>query len=129
MDKTTKRNIIALGSCLVIASVVTGANFWSRLYFPAVSTLFDRSDFSLPREELKYSQFIQELEEGKISRATMSRDTQTFVITRNDGSRAFVNPVPSTKDSSGESRLKRDMDLIRLFVDHDVDVEVSPIKR
>ena len=62
---------------------------------------------------LRYSDFIEAVQDNQISRVMLSPDRGTAQVVESDGSRAEVNLAP-------------DKDLLKLLTDHDVDIAVQP---
>ena len=83
----------------------------------AVGTAFlDRPDPATAARTLRYSDFIEAVQEDQVSRVTISPDRGSAVIVENDGRRAEVNLAP-------------DKDLLKLLTDHDVDIAVQPTRQ
>ncbi|MDJ0724940.1 MAG: ATP-dependent metallopeptidase FtsH/Yme1/Tma family protein, partial [Prochloraceae cyanobacterium] len=61
----------------------------------------------------KYSQFLQEVESGKVETVQLSSDRAKAIVTREDGVQVLVN-IPS------------DSDLIDTLTDNGVDISVKP---
>ncbi|WP_036892144.1 MULTISPECIES: ATP-dependent zinc metalloprotease FtsH [Prochlorococcus] len=79
-----------------------------------VGTAFlDRPNQSQESRTLRYSDFIEAVQENQISRVFISPDNGTAQIIENDGGRAAVNLAP-------------DNDLLQLLTEHDVDIAVQP---
>ena len=62
---------------------------------------------------LRYSDFIEAVQEKQITRILISPDKGTAQVVKNDGSRALVNLAP-------------DQELLKLLTDNDVDIAVQP---
>ena len=83
----------------------------------AVGTAFlDRPDPSVTAQTLRYSDFIEAVQEDQVSRVLISPDRGTAQVIENDGRRAEVNLAP-------------DRDLLKLLTDHNVDIAVQPTRR
>ena len=83
----------------------------------AVGTAFlDRPDPATAARTLRYSDFVEAVQEDQVSRVTISPDRGSAVIVENDGRRAEVNLAP-------------DKDLLKLLTDHDVDIAVQPTRQ
>ncbi len=92
------------------------------LYVLAVITVIfiGTSLFDTPRTEnstktLRYSDFIEAVQDKEISRVLISPDNGTAQVVENDGSRSEVNLAP-------------DKDLLKILTENDVDIAVSPTK-
>ncbi len=82
-----------------------------------VGTAFlDRPNQSQESKQLRYSDFIEAVEDRQISRVFISPDNGTAKIIQNDGSRAEVNLAP-------------DKDLIQILTENDVDIAVQPAQQ
>ncbi len=82
-----------------------------------VGTAFlDRPNESQESRKLRYSDFIEAVEENQISRVFISPDNGTAKIIENDGSRAEVTLAP-------------DKDLLQILTDNNVDVAVQPVQQ
>ena len=83
----------------------------------AVGTAFlDRPDPATAARTLRYSDFVEAVQENQVSRVTISPDRGSAVIVENDGRRAEVNLAP-------------DKDLLKLLTDHNVDIAVQPTRQ
>ena len=83
----------------------------------AVGTAFlDRPDPATAARTLRYSDFVEAVQEEQVSRVTISPDRGSAVIVENDGRRAEVNLAP-------------DKDLLKLLTDHNVDIAVQPTRQ
>ncbi len=80
------------------------------------TALLDKPDPSRDSKTLRYSDFIEAVEENQISRVTISPDNGTAQIIENDGSRAEVTLAP-------------DNDLLQLLTEHNVDIGVQPTRQ
>ncbi len=65
---------------------------------------------------IRYSDFVEAVEENQISRVLISPDQGTAQVIENDGSRAQVNLAP-------------DKDLLKLLTAHNVDIAVQPSRQ
>ena len=82
----------------------------------AVGTAFlDRPDPATAARTLRYSDFVEAVQEDQVSRVTISPDRASALIVENDGRRAEVNLAP-------------DKDLLKLLTDHNVDIAVQPTR-
>lgn len=80
----------------------------------AVGTAFlDRPDPANAPRTLRYSDFVEAVQDNEISRVLISPDRGTAQVVENDGRRAVVNLAP-------------DKDLLKLLTDHNVDIAVQP---
>ncbi|MFQ6539628.1 ATP-dependent zinc metalloprotease FtsH3 [Aphanothece stagnina] len=80
----------------------------------AVGTAFlDRPDPANAPRTLRYSDFVEAVQDNEVSRVVISPDRGTAQVVENDGRRAVVNLAP-------------DKDLLKLLTDHDVDIAVQP---
>ncbi|WP_115015990.1 ATP-dependent zinc metalloprotease FtsH [Synechococcus sp. UW140] len=83
----------------------------------AVGTAFlDRPDPATAARTLRYSDFVEAVQEDQVSRVTISPDRGSALIVENDGRRAEVNLAP-------------DKDLLKLLTDHNVDIAVQPTRQ
>ena len=65
---------------------------------------------------LRYSDFVEAVQEDQVSRVMIAPDQGTAQVVENDGSRAVVNLAP-------------DKDLLKLLTAHDVDIAVQPTRQ
>jgi cell division protease FtsH len=80
----------------------------------AVGTAFlDRPNPANAPRTLRYSDFVEAVQDNEVSRVLISPDRGTAQVVENDGRRAMVNLAP-------------DKDLLKLLTDHDVDIAVQP---
>ena len=80
----------------------------------AVGTAFlDRPDPANAPRTLRYSDFVEAVQDNEVSRVLISPDRGTAQLVENDGRRAVVNLAP-------------DKDLLKLLTDHNVDIAVQP---
>ena len=83
----------------------------------AVGTAFlDRPDPATAARTLRYSDFVEAVQEDQVSRVTISPDRGSALIVENDGRRAEVNLAP-------------DKDLLKMLTDHNVDIAVQPSRQ
>ncbi len=80
------------------------------------STLLQRPNQSEGPSTLRYSDFIEAVQDKQVSRVFLSPDNETAQIIENDGSRAEVNLAP-------------DQDLLQLLTENDVDIAVQPAQQ
>ncbi len=82
-----------------------------------VGTAFlERPNQSEGSKTLRYSDFIEAVQDKQISRVFISPDNGSAQIIENDGSRAEVNLAP-------------DQDLLQLLTENDVDIAVQPTQQ
>jgi cell division protease FtsH len=79
----------------------------------ALGTAFFDKQPQSGRETWRYSQFIQEVEKGRIERVSLSSDRSKALVTSLDGNKVVVN-------------LPNDPDLIDILTKHNVDISVLP---
>ena len=77
------------------------------------SAFFDKPSPTKASRTLRYSEFIEAVQEKQISRVLISPDKGTAQIVESDGNRALVNLAP-------------DQQLLQLLTDNDVDIAVQP---
>ncbi|MBS0016004.1 MAG: ATP-dependent zinc metalloprotease FtsH3 [Arthrospira sp. SH-MAG29] len=75
------------------------------------TTLFDKQPQS--RETWKYSTFVQEVQQNRVERVSISADRTKALVTAQDGSKILVN-------------LPNDPDLINILSQNNVDIAVQP---
>ncbi|AMW29690.1 cell division protein FtsH [Limnospira platensis NIES-39] len=75
------------------------------------TTLFDQQPQS--RETWKYSTFVQEVQQNRVERVSISADRTKALVTAQDGSKILVN-------------LPNDPDLINILSENNVDIAVQP---
>ncbi len=80
------------------------------------TALLEKPNPSRDPRILRYSDFIEAIQENQISRVMISPDNGTAQIIENDGSRAEVTLAP-------------DNDLLQLLTEHNVDIAVQPTKQ
>jgi cell division protease FtsH len=82
-----------------------------------VGTAFlDRPDPATAARTLRYSDFVESVQEDQVSRVLLSPDRGTAQIVETDGRRAEVNLAP-------------DKDLLKMLTDHNVDIAVQPSRQ
>ena len=96
---------IGLGALLVLAIVVIAPAFFGGAGGPQPEA-----------RSLRYSDFVERVQEDQISRVLLSPDRGTAQIVETDGRRAEVNLAP-------------DKDLLKLLTDHNVDIAVQPSRQ
>jgi len=83
----------------------------------AIGTAFlDRPDPANAPRNLRYSDFIEAVQDKQIARVLISPDRGTAQVVENDGNRAVVNLAP-------------DKDLLKLLSDNNVDIAVQPSRQ
>ncbi len=80
------------------------------------TSFIDRPQQSTASKILRYSDFIEAVEDNQISRVLISPDRGTAQVIENDGRRSAVNLAP-------------DKDLLNLLNDHNVDIAVQPTRQ
>ncbi len=80
------------------------------------SAFFDQPDPAKTAKVLRYSEFLEAVEDNQISRVLISPDKGSAQIVENDGSRSKVNLAP-------------DKDLLELLTQHNVDIAVQPVNQ
>ena len=96
---------IGLGALLVLAIVVIAPAFFGGASGPQPEA-----------RSLRYSDFVERVQDDQISRVLLSPDRGTAQIVETDGRRAEVNLAP-------------DKDLLKLLTDHNVDIAVQPSRQ
>ena len=96
---------IGLGALLVLAIVVIAPAFFGGAGNPQPEA-----------RSLRYSDFVERVQEDQVSRVLLSPDRGTAQIVETDGRRAEVNLAP-------------DKDLLKLLTDHNVDIAVQPSRQ
>ena len=96
---------IGLGALLVLAIVVIAPAFFGGGSGPQPEA-----------RSLRYSDFVERVQEDQVSRVLLSPDRGTAQIVETDGRRAEVNLAP-------------DKDLLKLLTDHNVDIAVQPSRQ
>ena len=77
------------------------------------SAFFDKPSPTRATRTLRYSDFIEAVQDKQVSRVLISPDKGTAQIVESDGNRALVNLAP-------------DQELLQLLTDNDVDIAVQP---
>ncbi|WP_413442062.1 ATP-dependent zinc metalloprotease FtsH [Synechococcus sp. MIT S1220] len=95
---------IGLYVLLVVVVIVVGTAF------------LDRDDPATAARTLRYSDFVEAVQENQVSRVLISPDRGTAQVVENDGRRAEVNLAP-------------DKDLLGLLTEHNVDIAVAPTRQ
>ncbi len=80
------------------------------------TTFLDRPDTANASRTIRYSDFVEAIQENQISRVLISPDRGTAQVIENDGSRSEVNLAP-------------DKDLLNLLTENDVDIAVQPTRQ
>tara|TARA_B100000029_G_scaffold19442_2_gene19467 strand:+ start:1597 stop:3411 length:1815 start_codon:yes stop_codon:yes gene_type:complete len=80
------------------------------------TAFFDRPDQPAATRTLRYSDFVEAIEDNQISRVLLAPDKGTAQIIEADGGRALVNLAP-------------DQDLLKLLTDNNVDIAVQPTRQ
>ncbi len=79
------------------------------------TSVFDKPSTENATKTLRYSDFIEAVQDKEISRVLISPDSGTAQVVENDGSRSEVNLAP-------------DKDLLKILTENDVDIAVTPTK-
>ena len=95
---------VGLYVLLVVVVIVVGTAF------------LDRPDPTTAARTLRYSDFVESVQEDQVSRVLLSPDRGTAQIVETDGRRAEVNLAP-------------DKDLLKMLTDHNVDSAVQPSRQ
>lgn len=95
---------VGLYVLLVVVVIVVGTAF------------LDRPDPSTAARTLRYSDFVEAVQDNQVSRVLISPDRGTAQVVENDGRRAEVNLAP-------------DKDLLKLLTEHNVDIAVQPTRQ
>jgi cell division protease FtsH len=95
---------VGLYVLLVVVVIVVGTAF------------LDRPDPATAARTLRYSDFVESVQEDQVSRVLLSPDRGTAQIVETDGRRAEVNLTP-------------DKDLLKMLTDHNVDIAVQPSRQ
>ncbi|AII42342.1 cell division protein FtsH [Synechococcus sp. KORDI-100] len=95
---------IGLYVLLVVVVVVVGTAF------------LDRPNPATTARTLRYSDFVEAVQEDQVSRVLISPDRGTAQVVENDGRRAEVNLAP-------------DKELLGLLTQHNVDIAVQPTRQ
>ncbi|EAQ68631.1 cell division protein FtsH1 [Synechococcus sp. RS9909] len=95
---------VGLYVLLVVVVIVVGTAF------------LERPDPSTAARTLRYSDFVEAVQDNQVSRVLISPDRGTAQVVENDGRRAEVNLAP-------------DKDLLKLLTEHNVDIAVQPTRQ
>ena len=95
---------IGLYVLLVVVVIVVGTAF------------LDRPDPATAARTMRYSDFVEAVQENQVSRVVLSPDRGTAQVVENDGRRAEVNLAP-------------DKELLGMLTKHDVDIAVQPTRQ
>ncbi len=79
------------------------------------TSIFDKPKTENATKTLRYSDFIEAVQDKEVSRVLLSPDNGTAQVVENDGSRSEVNLAP-------------DKDLLKILTENDVDIAVTPTK-
>ncbi len=79
------------------------------------TSVFDKPNTENATKTLRYSDFIEAVQDREVSRVLLSPDSGTAQVVENDGSRSEVNLAP-------------DKDLLKILTENDVDIAVTPTK-
>ncbi|MDC3232285.1 ATP-dependent zinc metalloprotease FtsH [Prochlorococcus sp. AH-716-A09] len=79
------------------------------------TSVFDKPKTENATKTLRYSDFIEAVQDKEVSRVLLSPDNGTAQVVENDGSRSEVNLAP-------------DKDLLKVLTENDVDIAVTPTK-
>ncbi len=79
------------------------------------TSVFDKPNTENATKTLRYSDFIEAVQDNEVSRVLLSPDNGTAQVVENDGSRSEVNLAP-------------DKDLLKILTENDVDIAVTPTK-
>ncbi len=79
------------------------------------TSVFDKPNTENATKTLRYSDFIEAVQDKEVSRVLISPDNGTAQVVENDGSRSEVNLAP-------------DKDLLKILTENDVDIAVTPTK-
>ncbi len=79
------------------------------------TSVFDKPNTDNATKTLRYSDFIEAVQDKEVSRVLLSPDSGTAQVVENDGSRSEVNLAP-------------DKDLLKILTENDVDIAVTPTK-
>ena len=87
------------------------------IVFIALGTAFlDRPNPTNAPRTLRYSDFVEAVQQNEVSRVLIAPDRGTAQVVENDGQRAQVNLAP-------------DKDLLKLLTEHNVDIAVQPARQ
>ena len=79
------------------------------------TSILDKPSAENATKTLRYSDFIEAVQEKEVSRVLISPDNGTAQVVENDGSRSEVNLAP-------------DKDLLKILTENDVDIAVQPTR-
>ena len=79
------------------------------------TSILDKPNAESATKTLRYSDFIEAVQEKEVSRVLISPDNGTAQVVENDGSRSEVNLAP-------------DKDLLKILTENDVDIAVQPTR-
>ena len=79
------------------------------------TSILDKPNAESASKTLRYSDFIEAVQEKEVSRVLISPDNGTAQVVENDGSRSEVNLAP-------------DKDLLKILTENDVDIAVQPTR-
>ena len=79
------------------------------------TSVFDKPNTENTNKTLRYSDFVEAVQDKEVSRVLLSPDNGTAQVVENDGSRSVVNLAP-------------DKDLLKILTENDVDIAVTPTK-
>ena len=79
------------------------------------TSVFDKPNAENATKTLRYSDFIEAVQDNDVSRVLLSPDNGTAQVIENDGSRSIVNLAP-------------DKDLLKILTENNVDIAVTPTK-
>ncbi len=79
------------------------------------TSVFDKPNTENATKTLRYSDFIEAVQDKEVSRVLLSPDNGTAQVIENDGSRSEVNLAP-------------DKDLLKILTENNVDIAVTPTK-
>jgi len=79
------------------------------------TSVFDKPNTENATKTLRYSDYIEAVQDKEISRVLISPDNATAQVVENDGSRSEVNLAP-------------DKDLLKILTENNVDIAVTPTK-
>lgn len=80
------------------------------------TAFFDRPNPATASRTLRYSDFIEAVQDNQVSRVLISPDRASAQVVESDGSRAQVNLAP-------------DKDLLKLLTEYNVDIAVQPTRQ
>ena len=95
---------VGLYVLIVILVIIVGTAF------------FDQPDPATATRTLRYSDFVEAVQDNQVSRVLLSPDKGTAQVVESDGGRALVNLAP-------------DNDLLKLLTDNNVDIAVQPTRQ